>query len=160
MSVRRHDEIIHISRMILNDSSREEIRGQLDPSYRRRNEENAKSGGGNETVDASIDLCASLLAMVDVGEHDFGYSGGTALAWSDVDGSSFRQCLAGYFTPQTALDVDNPRLSKLFTARNLARIGGIRVRWTTNLVDHLLLTDDDESVFVFRCAGFLKLQQR
>jgi len=51
-------------------------------------------------------------------------------------------------------------MNKIFTARNIDRIGGIRIRWTNNLADHLRLSDDDGAVFIFHHASFLKFQQR
>ncbi|KAK3318179.1 hypothetical protein B0H66DRAFT_575154 [Apodospora peruviana] len=58
----------------------------------------------------------------------------------------------------TTLIVDNAKLGRLFTASNLNRIGGINIRWTTNLADHLRLTDNDHAVFTFQGASFLQFQ--
>jgi hypothetical protein len=40
------------------------------------------------------------------------------------------------------------RFPKSFTARQLARVTGFRIIWTSNLLDHLLILDDDEKVKV------------
>lgn len=42
----------------------------------------------------------------------------------------------------------------MFTARNLERVAGIRVIWTSNLADHLHLEDDDTSVRIFYHVSF------
>jgi hypothetical protein len=38
------------------------------------------------------------------------------------------------------------RFSKIFNARQLARVTGFEIIWTSNLLDHLLVQDDDEKV--------------
>ncbi|PKK51253.1 hypothetical protein CI102_2773 [Trichoderma harzianum] len=85
-----------------------------------------------------------------------GLSGLTAVPWKS---GSLNNALATYFCPQKTLQADRPKLGKVFTARNLNRIAGIEIRWTTNLADHLRLVDDDQVVFIFHCASFLQLQK-
>jgi hypothetical protein len=46
-------------------------------------------------------------------------------------------------------------LEKVFNARNLKHLGGIRIIWTNNLDDHLRLQDDDTKVSIFHHATFL-----
>ncbi|KAK0627598.1 hypothetical protein B0T14DRAFT_420955 [Immersiella caudata] len=91
------------------------------------------------------------------GVHNFGFSGSTPLTWSGPH--TLRQAIGQHFKPEYELQPDNPRLGKLFTARNLSFIGGIKIKWTNNIVDHLLLSDDDQTVFVFHYSGFLQFQQ-
>ncbi|KAK4185196.1 hypothetical protein QBC35DRAFT_525060 [Podospora australis] len=109
-------------------------------------------------MDDAIDLCASLLTMTEVEFKQnlaTRLSGRTPLVWEE---NSLQDLLDHHFAPQTQLCADNGKLGKLFTARNLDRISGISIKWTTNLTDHLRLTDDDRVVLVFQCASFLKLQ--
>lgn len=91
------------------------------------------------------------------GVQNFRVSGSTPLTWSGKQ--TLRQAIEQHFQPQRVLQPDNPRLEKLFTARNLTYIAGIEIKWTNNIVDHLLLSDDDQSVFVFHFAGYLQFQK-
>ncbi|KAH8896739.1 hypothetical protein GQ53DRAFT_639638 [Thozetella sp. PMI_491] len=95
--------------------------------------------------------------MVEIGTQQFGYSAATSLKW--LHHQTLPQAVETHFQVEEKFQPDNPRLDRLFTARNLAHIGGITIKWTNNLVDHLLLTDDDHTVFIFHCASFLKFQQ-
>ncbi|KAK4099272.1 hypothetical protein N658DRAFT_430300, partial [Parathielavia hyrcaniae] len=79
------------------------------------------------------------------------------LTWSGHQ--TLRQAIGRHFQPEKELQPDNPRLGRLFTARNLAYVGGMKIKWTSNIVDHLLLSDDDQTVFIFHHAGFLRYQQ-
>ncbi|KAL8840478.1 MAG: hypothetical protein Q9176_003804 [Flavoplaca citrina] len=59
------------------------------------------------------------------------------------------------FPPPSFLDM--VKLPQSFTASNLEKIGGIRVIWTNNLADHLLLRDDDTKVMLFHHVSALHL---
>ncbi|KAL9034912.1 MAG: hypothetical protein Q9180_005148 [Flavoplaca navasiana] len=54
------------------------------------------------------------------------------------------------FPPPSFLDT--VKLPQSFTAANLEKIGGIRVIWTNNLADHLLLRDDDTKLLFVKNA--------
>ncbi|KAL9629110.1 MAG: hypothetical protein Q9164_007017, partial [Protoblastenia rupestris] len=62
------------------------------------------------------------------------------------------------FQPKSQLS-DTVKLPKGFNAPNLERIAGIRVAWTSNLADHLLLKDDDTKVMVYHHGTFLELHK-
>jgi len=150
ISSRTHSDIAQIASWILQDHSRDDVRSRL-LNQATDQEPNEK------TIESSIDMCASLLGMVECGKQDFVFSGRNPIIWMH---GTLRDCLAQRFTAQTTLDARNLRLTKGFTGRTLSRIGGIKIKWTTNLVDHLLLTDDDQAVYIFQCASFLKLQKK
>ncbi|KAH9225843.1 hypothetical protein K456DRAFT_1755148 [Colletotrichum gloeosporioides 23] len=96
--------------------------------------------------------------MIEFGGHRYGISGSTRLDW--LADQSLVSSVVGFFDGQSpTLQPEGIRLGRLFTARNISVIGGIRVRWTTNLVDHLLLADDDRNVFVFHSLGFLRFHE-
>lgn len=150
ISVRTHTDLAQITSWILQDQTRDDIRSHL--------VDRATEPETNEkTVETSINMCASLLGMVECGKQEFVFSGRNPILWAD---GSLRDCMAQRFTAQTTLDARNLRLTKGFTGRTLSRIGGIKIKWTTNLVDHLLLTDDDQAVFIFQSASFLMLQKQ
>ena len=169
ITVRTHSDIARIADWILQDESRDAILSRLrvcqgkegEEGQEVEQEEKQDTTANERAIETSVDMCASLLAMVECGKRqEFVFSGRSPLLWdSEGRARSLRNCLSRGFTAQTTLDARNSKLVKGFTGRNLSRIGGIKIKWTTNLVDHLLLTDDDQAVFVFQCASFLMLQK-
>lgn len=154
VTVRSHADVLEIASLLRSGLSRADVHDHVKKSLASRERPAAADA---KTIDRSVDLCVSLMLMVEVGEHEFGFWGLRPVCWAD---GALDRFVAKYFEPEAPLAVDNPRLGKLFTARNLTRIGGVGVRWTTNLADHLRLADDDQTVFIFHIAGFLQLQKR
>lgn len=94
--------------------------------------------------------------MIDVGALRHGLRlGQTPRMW--VKGT-LRDFVNSVFPPSTTLS-DDLKLEKLFNARNLERVAGIQVVWTSNIADHLQLEDDDTSVRIFSHASFLELHR-
>lgn len=139
--------IILYCRRILSGEGRDAIRSDLLNRFR---------VDDTEIADITIDLCASLISMIEVGRHLFRRSGHNPIYWTS---GPFRSCVDGRFTPQRNLSPGSMKLGKGFTAWSLRRISGMEIKWTTNLADHLLLADDDRSVSIFHCVIFLKMQQ-
>ena len=150
--VTTHDALVEIAEQILADATRHEVYSYLGskPQY-------YSHGDPASTTHTTLDLCATLLLMAEVGVQKFGFSGCSPLTWSSHQ--TLRQAVESHFQPEKELQPDNPRLGKMFTARNLSYIGGMRIKWTSNIVDHLLLSDDDQTVFIFHHASFLRYQQ-
>ncbi|KAK0622958.1 hypothetical protein B0T14DRAFT_535954 [Immersiella caudata] len=94
--------------------------------------------------------------MCNFGDAGHGFSSRDHLPWSSH--KTLRQAIAQHFQREKKLQPDNPRIRRLFTARHLVCIGGLKVRWTNNLMDHLRLSDDDRAVFIFHNADFLGYQ--
>ncbi|KAJ3467967.1 hypothetical protein MRS44_005531 [Fusarium solani] len=150
--VKAHSDVAEVAQNIITGSTREDLHQKMcdeAPSNHQLSKVDA--------IDNTINLCASLLLMTEIGQSQIGLSGQTPVRW---EGNSLETTLSEHFIPQKALTVDNAKLGKLFTGRNLSRIGGIKIIWTTNLADHLRLTDDDQAVFVFHCTSFLRFQAR
>ncbi|UKZ54559.1 hypothetical protein TrVGV298_008368 [Trichoderma virens] len=147
-----HADITSIAKRILSGAPRDDIFQQV------AFEAKCTSESAAVDVNHGIDMCASLLVMteIELNGSSAGLSGLTAVPWKN---GSLNEALACYFCPQKTLQADRPKLGKVFTARNLSRIAGIEIRWTTNLADHLRLVDDDQVVFIFHCASFLQLQK-
>lgn len=146
--VKSHHTILDIITHILSDATRDEVCSSLAMGL----------GEGNlERANSTIDLCGSLVLMAEIGVHRFGYSEFNPLTWSGQQ--TLRQAAVRHFQPEKELQPDNPRLGTLFTARNLVCISGMKICWTTNIVDHLLLSDDDQTVFIFHHAMFLRYQR-
>lgn len=82
-------------------------------------------------------------------------AGQESLSW--VDGS-LTEILKTRLGHDSVLK-DPIELDKTFTARNIERIGGIRIVWTCNLLDHLRMSDDEGSVAIFHHASFLHYQR-
>lgn len=109
------------------------------------------------SLDTSINLAAQLLVMCNFGPILNSANSRRYLEWSQD--SSLRNSLASYFDVQPKLN-DRVRLPKVFNAWSIANIGGIRIQFTDNLMDHLLLIHDDATLLVFHHASFLELQTK
>lgn len=151
--LKRHSEIVDIAKLILLDSTWDQIRSHVLVNYAPNN-----GSSNHEAVSTTIDLCASLLLMAQIGTHKYGISGWSPLSWASKQ--TLRQALQQHFRLQKVLTPDNQRIASIFTAREIQHISGIQIKWTENIVDHLLLTDDDQTVFIFSCVSFLRYQQR
>ena len=110
-----------------------------------------------EKVNGAIDLAARLVSMTNVGELQFGFSGQERLHWVE---NSLHKCIQDYFDAPRMLGSERVKLERGFNARNLGRIGGIKIQFTNNLADHLRLSEDDMKVAIFHHVGFLISQQR
>jgi hypothetical protein len=143
-----HHALVNVAQQIAMDETRDGVCSSLGSQ---------SNSGDPTTAVTTANLCASLLLMAEIGVHKFGFSGSNPLVWSGQQ--TLRQAVERHFQPDKALQPDNPRLGALFTARNLTHIGGMKIKWTSNIVDHLLLSDDDQTVFIFHHAGFLRYQQ-
>ncbi|KAK4448767.1 hypothetical protein QBC34DRAFT_380997 [Podospora aff. communis PSN243] len=108
-------------------------------------------------TETSIDLCASLLTMVDIGRPPLAFSGRRPLLWSS---GPLREFLGSYFHQPKDLVPDNQQIGKIFNAVNLRRLAGIKMQWSSNMANHLRLADDEKTVFIFHHAAFLKTQKR
>lgn len=108
-----------------------------------------------ELIDRSIDLAATLLLMTDIGSIQHGFSGRQRLHWNQ---GSLQDCVESGFSSSISLDHKGVKLQRLFNAASLVRIAGLELVPTTNLLDHLRLTDDDTKLQIFFHASFLKHQ--
>lgn len=109
----------------------------------------------NQLIDRCIDLSASLWLMMDFGNIQYGFSGRRQLQWKE---DSLVSCVASSFNSIPLLGSKGVKLQRLFNARNLDQVAGVEILPTSNLLDHLRLTDDDTKLYVFYHATFLKYQ--
>ncbi|KUJ11004.1 uncharacterized protein LY89DRAFT_654631 [Mollisia scopiformis] len=65
--------------------------------------------------------------------------------------------IADHFEPPVLNE--KVKLDKVFNARNLQQICGIKIRWTSNLADYLMMRNDDTAVEIFHCAAFLRCHE-
>lgn len=113
----------------------------------------------DELLECLIDLSTRILVMLDVGQFPRTHTGRASIQWAD-DSLDLAQFLRSTFQHATKLPHDSVKLGYQFTARNLDLIGGLKVELTTNITDHLMLQEADNSVLIFHHASFLKNQQR
>ncbi|KEF60828.1 uncharacterized protein A1O9_02390 [Exophiala aquamarina CBS 119918] len=142
---RYHSDILEIAKEILNGTPKERLRNQLRSRWAQPNPENLETA-----IDASIDLTARLVSMANIGMLQFGVSAGIKLPW---EGGSIQDLINGHFVRPGHQEA-NARLERNFKGCNLNRNAGIKIVWTSNLADHLRITD--EEVAVFHHASFLK----
>ncbi|KAF9700098.1 hypothetical protein EKO04_002008 [Ascochyta lentis] len=146
---RTHKDVLDTVAHLKADQLREQIRKVLHVKFTKPHHSEI------QLVDRSIDLAATLLLMTDVGSIQYGFSGRQRLHWRE---GTLRECVASGFTPSTSLDHKGIKLQRLFNASSLVRIAGLELVPTTNLLDHLRLTDDDTKLQIFHHASFLKHQ--
>ena len=144
VSVQTHREILCIISFLQANLSRAEIEDKL---YVQCGEEHL--------VAASIDLAARIWLTLSIGTLPNSLSPGTSVAWNDGRLSSTIHSL--WSLPQLS---DSIKLPKSFNAANIEKIVGIKIEWTSNLVDHLRLEDDDTKVLIYHQMSFLELHQQ
>jgi hypothetical protein len=106
----------------------------------------------------SINLAVRLLLMIPIGPFlgsGITLRNETYLSWRE---GTITELVSTTFSPQTQIQ-ERVKLEKVFNARNLKRIAGMEIRWTSNLADHLRMRDEDTAVELFHCASFLKFHQ-
>ena len=108
-------------------------------------------------LDDAINLAARIWLMIFVGEYrQIIGPAQRQLVWQE--NSCLKTVLEHEFSPQVKVK-DHVRLERLFTSRNMERIAGLEIIWTSNLADHLRLVDYDTRVVIFHQASFLKSAQ-
>ena len=107
-------------------------------------------------LNASIDLAARLMLMMSIGDIGLSLSIGQSTPWKS---GSLQGLVNEEFTPSTGPQEICP-FPKRFNARYLKRIAGIKISWTSNLADHLVMNDDEGKVSVFHNITFLKLHRK
>lgn len=109
----------------------------------------------DKRLDAALDLAARLYLMVSIGSLQQSITPGRMIPWDD---GPLAQKVHTTLWPQPQLS-EQVKLPKSFTAANLERIAGIKIIWTSNLADHLTLTNDDTRLILFHQISFLELHK-
>lgn len=102
-----------------------------------------------------VNFTARLLVMMNVGRFMSEAHLRRNVVW---ESSSLRDCVNEYFAETPKMTCESIKLPKTFNAWSIETVGGIKVRLTDNLADHLLLVEDDTTVLVFHHASFLECQ--
>ncbi|KAL9102264.1 MAG: hypothetical protein Q9163_002574 [Psora crenata] len=113
------------------------------------------------------DMAASTWLMLSIGKFPGDISYDEPLPWDtglplsvlpkDREAPGVPDSLIKRTFPPEPTSKDVVKLPQSFTAANLEKIGGIEIRWTSNLADHLLLRDDDTKLMLFHQVSILAL---
>lgn len=118
-------------------------------------EQRLKSRVGVEYCQEIVWFTARLLVMTNVGRFMSEAQFCRNTLW---ESSSLRECVNDYLSEAPKMSCEGIKLPKTFNAWSIESVGGIKVRLTDNLADHLLLVEDDTTVLVFHHASFLEFQ--
>lgn len=110
-----------------------------------------------DSINASIDLTARLLYMLDIGEFQNGHSGRRPLLW--VQGS-LKDFVLERLSETNSLDDEGIKFETTFNVRRMVGIAGFKVELTSNVSDHLQFRDSDKTVKVFHHASFLEAHRK
>ena len=113
-----------------------------------------------------VDLAAGVWLMLSISKYPGDISYDEPIDWNDneilgTDHNIFQQ--EGLISKTLSHQYNSTDLVKLpqsFTAAHLEQIGGIKVIWTSNLADHLLLKDDDTKLMLFHHVSILYLHKQ
>ncbi len=153
VSITTHCELLNIINLLQStDSRRYNIIDALPQSRHWR--QHASTTEELKLSIASIDLAARIWLSVSIGSIERALTPGNIVVWDD--GETLSESLLRAVWPQSQLN-ENVKLPRTFTAANLERIAGLKVKWTSNLADHLALREDDTTVMLFHQASFLEL---
>ena len=125
-----------------------------------------------------LDLAASTWLMLSVGKFPGDISYDEPIQWfasstlyspspsltrandNDNNATTPNLSVISHQFPPTHSTKDIVKLPQSFTAAHLEKIGGIEIRWTNNLADHLLLRDDDTKLMLFHQVSVLELHAK
>jgi hypothetical protein len=148
--------VTDIARMIKQECTRVEIESFLTEIL---------TGECKSISSEVIDLTVRLLLMVPNWSILTGASADeTTLTWMD---GTVSKAFTRHFRQRNAskelmpiVPSDQGKVDKTLTARNIEEIGGLKIVWTSNLLDHLQLRKDRRSVEIFHHASFLHYQAK
>lgn len=141
-----NDEILLkvISYVKLSNEIRESLAGKL---------REQRLVADEASIEDTTALAARLLLMLNIGNPKHCLTPGqTRIDWR----SGTLKELVGYQFSSIPVLSDHVKLSRQFNALQLVKIAGVKVAWTNNLADHLLLQEDDTKVYIFHHASFLQ----
>ncbi|KAJ0423242.1 hypothetical protein BJY00DRAFT_59252 [Aspergillus carlsbadensis] len=150
LPLKTHCDILEIASDVLSGLPRSEVKESLVARYTNLDQDS------EEIVDACIDLTVRLVFMLDVGHLRNTFTGRPKLVWGT---GSIHEFMRLEFPESHSNHNSTIRLQKGFHIYNMVRIAGFRIELTTNLLEHLQLRDQDQTVTIFHHASFLHSQQ-
>ena len=140
-----HEELLNVIRYIkAGDETRESIADKLHEH---------RIVADEASTDDMIALAARLLLMLSIGNPKHCLTLGQTM--TDWKSGTLKELVGDHFSSTPVLS-DHVKLPKQFNALQLVKIAGVRIAWTNNLMDHLLLQEDDTKVYIFHHASFLQ----
>lgn len=136
-----------VAKLLRSDFSRQEVISGVKKRF--------KGQVGVEYCEEMVCFTARLLVMMNVGRLMSEAHLRRNVPW---ESSSLRNCVDDHFSEDPKMCCESIKLPKAFNAWGIENIGGIKVKLTDNLADHLLLVEDDTAVLVFHHASFLECQ--
>jgi hypothetical protein len=106
-------------------------------------------------IEDALILAARIWSLSTIGDLQQCLSFGSTVTWSS---GTLGDTLKRYYL-SSSQPVESIKIPKIFNAVNLDRIAGIKICWTSNLLDHLQMTDDYQTVHIFHLVSFLKLHK-
>lgn len=118
-------------------------------------------GNGNrinsaDAASVAVRVVGGLLSMMKTGDIRYEFSGHHKLDWSS---GTIHDCIRTWLRAPQLAD-EGIRLERGFNAVNFKRYAGLNIVWTNNLAEHLCLRNNDQEVFIFHHATFLKNHQK
>lgn len=117
VSVSTHNHIVHLASIFHKNRARGDIL-QLHAAS------SADKAVDTEAANCSINLCARLLLMVDIGEPPNGLPGPNAIHWESGTLADFAESCFGV---KDQLNPENAKIGKMLTMLNLQKIGGMDI---------------------------------
>lgn len=143
-------EILELLRMFREDDAKENIMIQL-----KSLPQAGQKPLSEESCHHMIDFVAGLITPINIGTRPNEVKDRRHLQWTS---GTLRRLVADYFNDPPVLTFEHLKLPKAFDAWSLCKVGGIKIRFTDNLADHLLLIDDDTTLLVFHHVSYLRQQ--
>ncbi|KAK0611959.1 hypothetical protein B0T14DRAFT_531324 [Immersiella caudata] len=156
--VKTHGDLFELTQMLKYGMLRDEIRVVL---HSRMSDLGSHVHTGHQ-IDLAIDLAVGLLTMLDIKSPSTPKITllTSRLQW---EGGSLEKFVSNHFSRCRTLggsDAASLTLRRDFNAINLERTVRLRIAWTDNLDNHLLLDDEEKTVHVFYHASFLERQRK
>lgn len=104
----------------------------------------------DELTDAVIDVCLRLWLMINFRCSSVGGYGGDSSSIEWEEGVPLASKLSDLFPRSTTdLSLNQRHLSAQFTVACMVEVSGLKVRWTSSLVEHLRLDCDQKTLWIF-----------
>lgn len=150
--IRSFEDIAVITDLLAQNNTREELACKVKLQLR------LSKPCGQDVIDNTLDLVARLCSMVNIEtirRTDCVNARQTSIHWQ---AHSLQTYLSDYFDQKQELDCSKVRLDRHFTASNMRKIAGFKIKMTDSLADHLRIIDERGIivVVVFSDVSFLK----
>jgi hypothetical protein len=154
-TISNHQDLVAVVDLLKHSSTKADLKRELQRRSPEVNQEDME-----HVIEDTIVLVIRLFVMMEIGVPFLGYSGRLPLHWTE---GSLQSHVHRYFSEPPVLCHEGVKLEPVFTARNIQRIAGFRIEWTSNLVDHLRMMESKDGVHtvaIFYHASFLRWHQR